>query len=283
MELDTEDRWADILTPMLWFFLSLFGAVFTAVMQALTKKFQQKTPYLVLAAGTYTVTAAILLIASYYKGLPVILPGFYTAVIATTGINVVATILFCRALDTTDFSLVMPIMSFTPVVLTISSFFLLREAPSVKGLAGILLTVVGLYVLNLKQDAKSWLSSFQELVRHAGVRDIFIVTVLYGISSSFDKMTVQTSDIYFSSGFTYALLAIIFIVLSLISHRRDAIFSFQHAIQQYVISGILTVLVAVAINYAFLLQLSSYVLSIKRLSALFGVLIAYFNGQNIRR
>ena len=60
-----------------------------------------------------------------------------------------ALLIFFKALKKLDLSLAIPLLSFTPIFMLLSSFILLGEFPSLLGILGMILVVSGIYVLNL--------------------------------------------------------------------------------------------------------------------------------------
>jgi uncharacterized membrane protein len=74
---------------------------------------------------------------------------FFEAVIISGLLNVMATILYHRSISKGDISLVMPMLSFTPLYLLIMSPVIVGEFPDTRGLVGIIFIVLGSYLLNI--------------------------------------------------------------------------------------------------------------------------------------
>ena len=140
---------------MIWFILTILGALFDAAYYASIKKFLKDIDQYVLVSGTFLCSFIIMLAISLLNGIPVIGPGFYPSVLATWVLNIIAVTLYLKALKITDLSLSVPIMSFTPLFLIFTSFFLLGEFPTVFGLLGIFLIVIGSYILNITKKSNS--------------------------------------------------------------------------------------------------------------------------------
>ena len=202
---------------MLWVLLALTGAVTNAGYYVATKKMLQSINPHVLAAGSFLTTALFLLLISSRYGIPVIGDRFLFAVIITASLNIIATILTYRALATTDISLAIPMISFTPVFLIGTSFLLLHELPTIGGAIGILIIVSGSYVLNLSPGQKSIADPVRSITRHPGVLYMLIVAFLYAIAVNFDKMVVQESDTVFGSAIVFVVLGIAFVIIALFS------------------------------------------------------------------
>jgi len=133
-----------------------------------------------------------LVISWFNNVIPLILftPGIFlldlqintNVIIGVTGsavINVVAAILYMRAIQHDNISKVMPILSFTPLFLLVTSPLMVGEVPNKTGLLGIILLVIGSYILNLGRGKRSFLDPITGLFREKGTRYMFIVAVIW--------------------------------------------------------------------------------------------------------
>jgi len=121
---------------MLWVILSLAGAFFETSYYAIIKKLSPKIDQSVLASGVFFCTALVLIVISAVKGFPEILSPFYTSLAITVVLNFIAAILYFRALAITEFSLAIPMISFSPLFLILTSSVILQEYPSRIGIIG---------------------------------------------------------------------------------------------------------------------------------------------------
>ena len=90
----------------------------------------------------------------------------------------------------------MPMLSFTPLVLLITAPILVGEFPSLLGLGGVVLIVVGSYLLNIDLKNMSVLEPLRAIIRNKGTRLMLIVATLWGISGAFDKMALNNSSVF---------------------------------------------------------------------------------------
>jgi uncharacterized membrane protein len=254
---------------MVWFIFALLGAFFDATSNALTKKILKDVNPYVLGSGVFLTGSIILLIVSLVIGIPTIGPGFYFAVLATVFLNIISIIIFYKALMITDLSLAIPMLAFTPVFLIFTSFIMLGESPTVFGLIGILLVVIGYYVLNLDRK-KGWSASFKGLLKNKGMVLMLIVAFLFSISSNFDKLVVTNSDAFFGSAIDGLLMGIFFLVFSVIK-KQKIIAVYKKNLFSFVLLAGLAGLTTVLINFAYLTQIVPYVNSLKRVSILFTI------------
>ena len=288
---------------MLWILLAIIAACTNATYFIANKKFLQRINAYQLAGGSFLCTGFFLLIITIFKGIPAIGNQFIFAVSITVLLNIVATTLIFRTLASSDISLAMPMLSFTPLFLVITSALILNEFPSVVGIAGIIIIVTGSYVLNTAEEHKHILDPFRAMIGHPGVLAMLAVAFLYAIAVNFDKMVVLNSDPVFGSCIDFLLLGSAFLLMSLLktgssvsffneSHQKihanppdlPVIWQWSLLVPFVFIGSIITI-EAVAINLAYTLQIVPYVIAIKRMSIILMVVYGVygFKEKNIIR
>ena len=255
---------------MVWFIFAILGALFAATYYAAIKKLLKNVDQYILASGAFLSSFIILFLISIIKGIPEIGSAFYSSVLATGVLNVIAAILYFKALKITDLSLSVPMISFTPLFLVITSFILLNEAPSLFGLIGIVLIVTGSYVLNISKNDTHLLDPFKEIFRNKGTFYMLIAAFLFSISSNFDKLVVQNSDPIFGSSMVYLLLGSSFLIISC-TKTNNIRTVYKKNLHKFFFIGLILASIAITINIAFTRQIVPYVISLKRLSILFSV------------
>lgn len=260
---------------MLWLILSLIGAFFHAVYHATAKKLLAKMDQHVLAAGSFLSAGVILFLISFLYGLPQVQSGFFLAVMSTSALNVIATILMYHALKTTDLSLTIPMLSFTPLFLIITAAIILGEMPTLIGIGGIILIVMGSYILNMTEDSAHLLDPFKSMIKNRAILSMLGVAFIYGISASVDKIVMRTSDIFFGSAVVCFIIGIAFAAITLFKNGWRATFrkNQQRNWRRTAVVGGIIVIIIIAINLAYTLQIVPYVIAIKRLSVLFSVIL----------
>jgi drug/metabolite transporter (DMT)-like permease len=275
---------------MFWALLSGIGACADAAYYIVNKKFLQSVNPDLLAAAGFLFTSLFLLVIAAFRGIPSLGPDFVPAVAAACVINVAGTTLAFRALKSTDISLAVPMLSFTPLFLLVTAAVMLQEVPSLVGIAGILIIVFGSYVLNTAAEHERLLDPFRAMISHPGIFSMLVVSFLYAIAIGFDKMIVLNSDTVFGSGVVFLVLGSAFLAIFLLkrwiagrkktgresdSPAPAAPLSpnhFRAVLTVGIAIGLLLTLEAIVINEAYLVQIVPYVSAIKRMSILITVL-----------
>jgi len=206
--------------------------------------------------------------------LPPIGPHFGKALLVSGSLLTVASILYIKAIKASDLSVTVPMLTFTPLFMLVTSPLILGEFPRPLGLLGILFIVAGSYLLNFKDRHKGYLVPFKSLVKIKGPRYMLVVALLYSIGSNVDKIGVQNSSpIFWVIAINIFLTVAMFPIMIYKSRRNlQQISPGYKALFPIGLASALTLIFQMtAIN----LVLVTYVISIKRTSAIMGVLFGY--------
>jgi len=200
---------------------------------------------------------------------------FFLALSATGTINVAASILYMKAISKGDISVVVPMLSFTPLFLLITSPFLVGEFPRLWGIIGMILIVVGSYLLNVDLKSQNLFAPLKALFQNKGTRYMLIVAVIWAVSANFDKLSIQYSSVYQHILFVNIFVFIgITIVVS--SMKKLKISEIQKDRKNLLIMSLFTTTTYIFQMTALSLTLVAYVISLKRVSGLISVFLGHF-------
>lgn len=269
----------------MWFVFAILAAFFQATYFALNKQLLKKINEYTLGAGVFLSSFIVLFIISLFKGFPELNITFLYAVIATGFLNVIAVILSFKSLKTTDVSLAVPLLSFTPAFMILTSFLILRELPNKFGILGIILIVIGSYILNFESlKLRDILAPFKKLFLTKGLFYMLIVAFIFALSTNYDKLAVVNSDPIFGSAIVCLFIAVLLIIINFF--RKTNFFNeYKKSFLKFTSVGFVNALAIFAVNSALILQIAPYVTSVKRVSVLFGVIYGFllFKEKNIGR
>lgn len=276
---------------MLWVLLAIIGAIANAAYYIVIKThIMDRDPRIITALG-FLVSGILLLAISAVRGFPVIGPDYAGAVIISGILNIIGLSLIFRAMESSDLSLAMPMLSFTPVFLIGTSFILLHEVPSAAGILGICVIVSGSYVLNISEEHEHFLDPVRSMVRNRGSWYMLIVAFLFAASINYDKIAMLNSDPVFGMAFTLLIISAAFALIVFGAERyvghcpprfawwirypgnqANARITLRSYLVPALLAGIFVTAECVAINIAYTLQIAPYVIAIKRLGIIFMVL-----------
>jgi len=259
---------------MLWAFLSIFSGLGDATVYAAMKKVKNLNQYIILFAR-YSIALVFLSLMLFFEKIPEISDGFFPVLFLNSFILAISSYLIIRATQISPLSTSIPMLSFTPVFLIITSYLMLRELPTSMGIIGILLIVIGAYTLNIHEHKKSFLEPFRALLKEKGTVMIFAVAFLYSISANLGKLGILYSDAIFFS-FACYLVVTLFLFPLLFTKPVKKLRNIKKNLKYLIIMGIAAGIMMVASAIALKLAIVPYVISLKRFSVIFSVLFGYF-------
>ena len=179
----------------MWLLFSLLNAFFESVANALSKRGAIKIDVLSAAwAQRFFSLFIILPLALITRSFQSVNQTFWIAIIATSLLNTLTTILFIRTIKSSPLSLTLPIVTLTPVFLLITSPLMLGEFPKPIGLVGILSTVIGAYILNLSKRTHGLFEPFLSIWKEPGPRLMLLIAFIWSITSNILKIGVKNSN-----------------------------------------------------------------------------------------
>lgn len=275
---------------MAWLFLALGSAFANSIQAALNKHIVSLGRFSKFSVTFWSslVASALLLIAAIIHGIPSVDRQFWVAIVITAAINSFTYPMMLRAYQLSEFSSVYSITLMTPMFAIITSAIILGELTGGLGILGVLMTVVGLWFVS--SDTRKPIVQPETISQGSINRGILLalgVAMLWSISTNYDKIAAQHSSPFFAPAVSSAAVALLCGIYLAI--RKKANFSYEaKAFGSAAFISILSLGAVIAIssvffNFALLAGPATYVLSIKRLGILFGVLWAwlFFKEKNL--
>lgn len=260
---------------MIWFVFAILTAFFESMKNLFSKKSLKDIDEYVAAWSLSFFALPFLIPLLFFIKIPSLGTNFFPSLLIASFTGIIASILYMKAIKHSDLSITIPIVAFTPLFLLITSPLIVHEFPNAFGLLGVILIVIGSYVLNIKEKRKGYLKPFKALFKERGPKLMLIVALLWAIGTNYDKICVQNSSPIF-----YVIINLLFdsLVLSIIMlyKSRKNLQQIRGNIKSLIPIGFSWALTMVFQMTAINLTLVSYVMSVKRLNIIFSVLIGYF-------
>mgnify|MGYP001570389325 FL=1 len=267
---------------MLWFYLALITAVLWTFEHTINKHIlkTQKPEYVSFVSTTLSCILSVILLFIFRDKL-VFSNKLFLILIPVALVNASARIFYAKSLKLAEMSKAIPLLALSPIFTLFFAFFILGEKPPFTAIFGIIFAVIGIYVLNSKKSSvKDIFEPFKNIVQNKGIFFMFLVSMIYGLGGVLDKYSVSSSNVI-----TYLLLVnpVSFIVQGLYLSIKDkkAVFKESKNLlkSNFLFLLLLTFIAFGAITFQFWavsFTYSSYVIAIKRTSALFSVVVGYF-------
>ena len=268
-----------------WVFLALISAFTLATSDALTKKALAQTNEYLVAWFRLLFSIPLLLLFWIFVPVPKLDMQFYKAFAFALPLEIIALVLYIKALRISPLSLTLPFLSLTPVFLILSSYLILGERVSFQGSIGIIFITAGGYTLNLHELRRGIFEPFKAITREKGSILMIGVALIYSITSSLGKMAIEHSSALFF-GITYFIaVTVIFAPIALWMGRTEKkIFISEKQFKGLMLPGIFYSIMIISHMVAISLTKVAYMISVKRTSLMIGIIYGYllFKEKNIR-
>jgi drug/metabolite transporter (DMT)-like permease len=259
----------------LWLILALLTAFATASQDAWTKKFFSHKSLYEMATYPLLYCLPLLLVAILFVEVPPLDVTFAWCYAASLPLNGVAIMLYMRAIRTSPLSLTLPFLAFTPVFMILTGYLVLGERPGPLGVAGILVICLGGYILNIDPDAgrgrRSVWAPIRAVAREPGSWTMLIVAFIYSFAAVVGKKAILHSSPLFFTLYFFALFNFL-MVLFFRSTGKIRIRSMLASPGKGFIVGGLMFLHAYCHALAIAMTQAAYMVAVKRMSIVFGVL-----------
>lgn len=178
---------------MLWLGLALLTALSTSLVEVFSKQGLEELDEYVIS-WTSGLAVFLLLPALFWTGLPE--PSLKLGIVwfASGGLNVLALVMYIKAIKYAPLSIVAPLKTLTPALLLLTSPILVQEVAPLLGIIGVGLIVVGVYVLQAPRKGESWLAPLKALWHNRGARLMLGVNLVWSIVANVDAMGTRMTD-----------------------------------------------------------------------------------------
>lgn len=211
----------------------------------------------------------------FFIDIPELNQDFWIALIISGVLNSIVTILYMKAIKSSDLSLTVPIVAFTSPFLLLTSPIIVGEFPSLFGLGGVLLIFVGTYMMKIKEKKKGFFEPIKSIFREKGPKLMLLVAFLWSITSNFDKIGVENSSPLFWVFAVNLFLTLILTPLMFIK-VKNAKKQITKNIKSLAAVGSFNALALTCQMISISMILVVYTISIKRASIVLSAVLGYY-------
>ena len=257
--------------------LAFLTAVFTSLKDAFTNKavedIDEKIVALSLVTVVWPLTLAILLLV----GTPDLNQKFLLALLFKGPLMALSVIFIAKAHKNSDMSLIIPLLSLTPVFMLPMSFLIINQKVGLQGITGVLLIVLGMFFLKLNLAKKNFHKSIKDVFKEKGAKFMMLVAFIYSFTSILDAIGVKALGNNFQGAIFWVFATSFFSFLILlpqgIKKIRKEKSSKLNLARKLLPIGLTMGITEISQMWAMSFTLAVYVNAIKRLCILFSVVI----------
>lgn len=269
---------------MLWFVLALGSALFQVLRNMVMKRLGHALDETINVWGRFTFILPFATLSVWADGLPELKPGLWLYCLLFALTQIAGTQCLAMALKVAEISLVTALWKLSVILLVGWGFLALGERPSALGIAGVVVSVAGVYLINVGQARVSPWAPLVSLVRDRGQRYTLGAALFYAPSVVLIKKLALRSSPSFAVFAGYLVCSVLITPFALWRSARH--FS---RIGRYWMSfvglGAFATVSTLLGTHAYTLTVSSYVEAVKQVELLIALAIGAFvfgEGAKIR-
>ena len=260
---------------MFWLIFATGTAIFESLKDVASKHSLKNVNEYLVSWSLFAFSSPLLLPLLLFIEIPTLNFQFFLALIIGGSLNLIAFIIYTKAINLADLSLTVPLVTFTPLFLLVTSPLIVGEYPTISDTIGIFLIVTGSYLLNLGKRKRGYLAPFQAIVQEKGSMLMLGVAFLWSITANIDKVGVRNSSPIFWAIANYTFIALEMLPVLLYKSKGKVIQPLKTNLFALIPVGFFQGLVVLCQMKAIELALVAQVISVKRISTLFSVFWGY--------
>jgi drug/metabolite transporter (DMT)-like permease len=257
-----------------WFIFTLLCAWSFATSDVFLKKITRECAFGAyrIAWLRFVLSTPFLILLFPFIELPRIDPSFWLILLLVLPLEICATVFYVEALRRSPLSLTLPFLSLTPVFLLGTAFIILGERPNGGGTFGVLLVGLGGYLLNVHTIRDGPMAPIKAILQEKGSVFMIVCAALYSITACLGKAAaLRSSPTFFS--ISYPILCSLALLPVVLIKEKGAVFSSpKRTIPLFLLMGLFLALMNIFHFLAITRIEASYMISVKRLHLIFGVI-----------
>ncbi len=262
----------------MWFWLAFSSAIFGAIEITLNKKALNKVSAVVLTWSLFTLSIPPIAYFALKNGLPSLNQMFFIGVIASSLTFVFAKTITNETMKHNLVSKIFPLTAFNGLFTYILGLIFLSESLRLIPVFGLILIILGSYILNADRAKEDLLKPFKLLFTNKASLLFLFAVMLNGITSIFDKIGINNTQ-PINSAFTLLIEDIIMVtILTIYLLKKESnkwIKEFKDNFGLLLVNGVVYSISTLLVFSAFISGPVALVLGIKRLQIFFILILSY--------
>jgi drug/metabolite transporter (DMT)-like permease len=267
----------------MWLLLSIAAALFQVLRNTTMKRLGHALDEYINVWGRFTFLLPFAFAACVASGWPELKPGFFGWCLAFGVLQTLSTLALSKALKLSQISLVTALWKVSLLIL-LGMGVTIGEYPSALGVAGVLLSASGVYLLNVRSARISPLAPLRVLFTDRGQRYTLVAALLYAPSVITIKQAILASNTAVGTFGTYLAASLVVTPLALTTSARH-FKAVPRYWKEFIALGLFAALTTLSQGKAYTLTLSSYVEAVKQIEILFAMgigVVAFGEGKKVR-
>ena len=270
---------------MLWFVLALGSALFQVLRNMVMKRLGHALDETINVWGRFTFILPFAALGVLAQGWPTLQPGVWLYCLLFAISQITGTQFLALALNVAEISLVTALWKLSVLLLVVWGVIVLGETPSAMGVAGVVVSVLGVYLLNVERARVSPWAPLVALVRDPGQRYTLGAAFFFAPSVIFIKQIALLSNPTFAVFMGYVFCSALITPFAVYRSGRHFRQIGRHR-WSFVALGAFAAVSTWLGTAAYTMTVSSYVEAVKQLELLMALVIGYLvfgEGARVRQ
>jgi drug/metabolite transporter (DMT)-like permease len=263
---------------MAWVGYALLSAFAMSTVDALTKRrlgaLHAPQEFYLIAWARFVWATPLLLPTLWLLPRPPLDADFWGTIAAMVPLELLALVLYVKALQLSPLSLTLPFLSLTPVFLLGTSAVILGEMPSPTGVAGVVCVVLGAFLLHLRAWREGLLQPLRLIWREPGSRYMIGAALIYSVTADLGKRAILLSSPLLFSVTYLAVLSVAFLPVVIYTAGWRGVAAIRRT--EFAAIGLWEAVMMVTHVLAIVGTNVSYMIAVKRTNQLFGLAYGAF-------
>ncbi len=268
---------------MLWVWLALLSALLIAVASVINKKLLLHDHAMELGAAQSAISLILIIlitpiliatsIINFNIGWQYYLILWLISLLLTTG-----NLFYLKSIRHSELSSALPLMNISPLFLLIIAFLFLGEKPTTTDIIGVMMLIIGAYVLHASTSKKGILEPLKALIKEKSSIHMLFALIIYSVTATMEKGVINQGINFITILILIRGLASInYIILEWYNHGLKELITDLKRDWKQLITAVITSLTSGLAYTAALAQpgaMVSLVIPLRRSSTLMGTLLA---------
>ena len=259
---------------MLWFVLAVGSALFQVLRNMVMKRLGHALDETINVWGRFTFILPFALLGVVVNGWPTLQPGVWLYCLLFAIVQIAGTQFLALALNAAEISLVTALWKLSLLLLVVWGIVALGESPSALGLAGVVVSVIGMYLLNVERARVSLWAPLIALFRDPGQRYTLGAAFFFAPSVIFIKQIALLSSPTFAVFMGYVFCSAIITPFAIYRSGRHFRQIGKHW-WSFMALGAFAAISTWLGTTAYTMTVSSYVEAVKQLEVMMALAIGY--------
>jgi uncharacterized membrane protein len=247
----------------MWWLFSLASALAQVGRNAVMKDLGHSLDEYINVWGRFFFLLPFALIASLAAGFPSVEPEYWLYSGLAGFVQVISTLLLSKAFKYGEISVTVTIWKLQVVLVAILGVIFLKEDITLTGFAGILVSLFGIYLLNVQRSRLSLTEPILILFREKGMRYALLAGLAVAPTILLFKKTAQISDPYFSTLTNYIFASVMILPL-VIKKSAKKMISVPRYLNRFFAMGAFAAAATIFGNFGYIRSAAAYVEAVKQ-------------------